>query len=102
VFDGIVDDFEDLLRGRPIPIRFPITARLHGDNVITHTAKDRTPWFPGTRGLLEFLETVEVDRSSHGQAVSASPSSWSFRPDDVFRGYAGQIASGYRPRRATR
>jgi sulfate adenylyltransferase subunit 1 len=88
VFDGIVDDFEDLLRGansHPIPI-----SALHGDNVITHS--ERTPWFQ-EKSLLEFLETVEVDRSSTAKPFRF-PVQLVIRPDDVFRGYAGQIASG--------
>src|SRR5213595_1839052 len=58
VFDGIVDDFEDLLRGanyHPIPL-----SPLNGDNVITNG--ERSPWFDG-KPLLNFLETVEVDRN---------------------------------------
>jgi sulfate adenylyltransferase subunit 1 len=88
VFDGIVDDFEDLLRGantHPIPI-----SALHGDNVITQS--DRTPWFQ-EKSLLEFLETVEVDRSSTAKPFRF-PVQLVLRPDDAFRGYAGQIASG--------
>src|SRR5256712_11359483 len=57
VYEGICDDFEDLLRGatlHPIPL-----SALHGDNVIAPSA--RTPWFDG-KSLLESLEPVEVDR----------------------------------------
>ncbi len=88
VFDGICDDFEDLLRGanyHPIPI-----SALHGDNVITKS--DRTPWFD-EKSLLEFLETVEVDRNSSAKPFRF-PVQLVLRPDDAFRGYAGQIASG--------
>jgi sulfate adenylyltransferase subunit 1 len=88
VFDGIVDDFEDLLRGansHPIPI-----SALHGDNVITQS--DRTPWFQ-EKSLLEFLETVEVDRNASAKPFRF-PVQLVLRPDDEFRGYAGQIASG--------
>ena len=63
VFDDICDDFEELLHGaklHPIPL-----SALHGDNVITRS--DRTPWFEGPP-LLEYLETVEVDRD-----VTAKP-----------------------------
>ena len=88
VFDGIVDDFEELLRGsnyHPIPI-----SALHGDNVIG--SSERTPWFDG-RSLLEFLETVEVDRNATAKPLRF-PVQLVLRPDDVFRGYAGQITSG--------
>jgi sulfate adenylyltransferase large subunit len=88
VFDGIVDDFEEILRGsnyHPIPM-----SALHGDNVITHS--DRTPWFDG-KSLLTFLETVEVDRNLTAKPFRM-PVQIVLRPDDAFRGYAGQIASG--------
>jgi sulfate adenylyltransferase subunit 1 len=88
VFDGIVDDFEELLRGansHPIPI-----SALHGDNVTAQS--DRTPWFQ-EKSLLEFLETVEVDRNASAKPFRF-PVQLVLRPDDVFRGYAGQIASG--------
>ena len=88
VFDGIVDDFEEILRGsnyHPIPI-----SALHGDNVITHS--ERTPWFDD-KSLLTFLETVEVDRNLTAKPFRM-PVQIVLRPDDTFRGYAGQIASG--------
>jgi sulfate adenylyltransferase large subunit len=88
VFDGIVDDFEEILRGsnyHPIPM-----SALHGDNVITHS--DRTPWF-NDKSLLTFLETVEVDRNMTAKPFRM-PVQIVLRPDDAFRGYAGQIASG--------
>jgi sulfate adenylyltransferase subunit 1 len=88
VFDGIVDDFEELLRGsnyHPIPI-----SALHGDNVIGRS--ERTPWFDD-KSLLEFLETVEVDRNATAKPFRF-PVQIVLRPDDVFRGYAGQITSG--------
>ena len=88
VYDGIVDDFEELLRGanaHPIPI-----SALHGDNVTAQS--DRTPWFK-EKSLLEFLETVEVDRNASAKPFRF-PVQLVLRPDDVFRGYAGQIASG--------
>ena len=69
----------------PIPI-----SALHGDNVITQS--DRTPWFQ-EKSLLEFLETVEVDRNASAKPFRF-PVQLVLRPDDVFRGYAGQIASG--------
>jgi sulfate adenylyltransferase large subunit len=88
VFDGIVDEFDKILPTsnlHPIPL-----SALHGDNVITRSS--RTPWFDGM-ALLEFLETVQVDR-----AASAAPFRFPVqlvqRPSHEFRGYAGQIVSG--------
>jgi sulfate adenylyltransferase large subunit len=88
VFDQIVDDFEELLRGanyHPIPI-----SALDGDNVITNS--DRTPWFDG-KPLLNFLETVEVDRNATAKPFRM-PVQIVLRPNQEFRGFAGQIASG--------
>jgi sulfate adenylyltransferase large subunit len=88
VFDQIVDDFEELLRGanyHPIPL-----SALNGDNVTTNSA--RTPWFDG-KPLLDFLETVEVDRNATAKPFRM-PVQIVSRPNLDFRGFAGQIASG--------
>ena len=88
VFDAISDDFEELLRGasfHPIPI-----SALEGDNVIT--ASERTPWFKGP-SLLQYLETVQVQRNLPALPFRF-PVQLVSRPNDEFRGYAGQVASG--------
>jgi len=88
VFDGICEEFDSILPGatlHPIPM-----SALHGDNVITRSA--RTPWFDGM-ALLEHLETVEVDRNQSGKPFRL-PVQLVIRPDHEFRGYAGQIVSG--------
>jgi sulfate adenylyltransferase large subunit len=88
VFDAIVDDFTGLAGGATVtPI--PMSA-LHGDNVTVPS--DRTPWFTG-QSLLEFLETVDVE-VQHAAAPFRMPVQLVLRPDQEFRGYAGQIASG--------
>jgi sulfate adenylyltransferase subunit 1 len=88
VFDNITDEFDRILPGanlHPIPV-----SALHGDNVITRSP--RTPWFDGM-ALLEFLETVQVDRDCAAKAFRF-PVQLVIRPTQEFRGYAGQIASG--------
>ena len=88
VFDGIRHEFEQILPDahlHPIPI-----SALHGDNVITRSA--RTPWFEGAP-LLEYLETVEVDRNAWAKPFRF-PVQLVSRPSHDFRGYAGQIVSG--------
>jgi sulfate adenylyltransferase subunit 1 len=87
-FDKIYDDFASLLTGASIHA-IPMSA-LHGDNVIT--TSDRTPWFEGPP-LLEYLETVQVHRDATIGAFRF-PVQMVMRPDDEFRGYAGQIVSG--------
>jgi sulfate adenylyltransferase large subunit len=88
VFEQIQEDFGDLLDGASVHA-LPLSA-LHGDNVITRS--DRTPWFEGP-SLLEYLETVQVHRDL-SSAPFRMPVQLVSRPDDSFRGYAGQIASG--------
>jgi sulfate adenylyltransferase subunit 1 (EFTu-like GTPase family) len=88
VFDAIVDEFDQILAGarlHPIPI-----SALHGDNVIAPS--DRTPWFDGM-ALLEFLETVEVERDAALKPFRF-PVQLVLRPTHEFRGYAGQVLSG--------
>ena len=88
VFDEICREFAQIQGGARVHA-IPLSA-LNGDNVIT--SSDRTPWFEGP-SLLEYLETVEVDRD-----VTARPFRFPVqlvvRPTDDFRGYAGQICSG--------
>ena len=88
VFDKIQDDFEDLLAGASVHA-IPMSA-LHGDNITS--VSDRTPWFTGP-SLLEYLETVQVHRNLPGLPFRM-PVQLVVRPDQDFRGYAGQIAGG--------
>jgi sulfate adenylyltransferase large subunit len=88
VFEGIATEFSAILAGAtlyPIPV-----SALHGDNVIE--SSDRTPWFDGP-SLLEYLETVEIDRST-ALGPLRFPVQLVIRPDQDFRGYAGQLLSG--------
>jgi len=67
----------------------PMSA-LNGDNVIAMS--ERTPWFSGPP-MLEFLETVQVNRNLPA-APFRFPVQMVIRPNQDFRGFAGQIASG--------
>ncbi|HXD19058.1 MAG TPA: GTP-binding protein [Vicinamibacterales bacterium] len=88
VYEGIRDDFEDILAGARSHA-IPLSA-LHGDNVITRS--ERTPWFHGP-SLLEYLETVHVTRDLTSLPLRF-PVQLVLRPNHEFRGYAGQILSG--------
>ena len=88
VFESIRDEFEEILRGARFHA-IPISA-LQGDNVIA--TSERTPWFDGP-SLLEFLEQVQVTRNTPALPFRF-PVQLVVRPNDEFRGYAGQIASG--------
>ena len=67
VFDEICREFA-AIQGDARVHAIPMSA-LNGDNVIT--TSDRTPWFDGP-SLLEYLETVEVDRDATSPAVPVS------------------------------
>ena len=56
------------------------------------TRSERTPYFDGPP-LLEYLETVRVHRNVAGGPFRF-PVQMVLRPDQEFRGYAGQIVSG--------
>ncbi len=89
VFESIRDDFMRLLPGT-VTHAIPLSA-LDGDNVIT--TSPRTPWFEGP-ALLPYLETVEVERERAAGAFRM-PVQLVVRPDQDFRGYAGQAVSGH-------
>jgi sulfate adenylyltransferase subunit 1 (EFTu-like GTPase family) len=88
VFDDIHAEFATFADGAETHA-IPLSA-LNGDNVIERSAE--TPWFTG-QPLLEYLETVNVDKSVSGNAFRF-PVQLVVRPSHEFRGYAGQIASG--------
>ena len=88
VFDDIHAEFATFADGAETHA-IPLSA-LNGDNVIERSAE--TPWFTG-QPLLEYLETVSVDKSVTGNAFRF-PVQLVVRPSHEFRGYAGQIASG--------
>jgi len=67
----------------------PISA-LEGDNVVRPSRN--MPWFEGP-SLLEFLETVPVHYRTRAVAFRF-PVQRVIRPDQNFRGYAGQVVSG--------
>lgn len=72
----------------------PISA-LEGDNIVTRSM--HTPWYDGPT-LLEHLETVPLDRLSHGEDGDQEnfrfPVQLVARPNAGFRGFAGQIVRG--------
>ena len=68
---------------------FPISAK-EGDNVVEKS--ERTPWYEGI-SLLEFLETVPIDRDRNMQDFRF-PVQYVLRPNLDFRGFSGKVASG--------
>ncbi|HTW44498.1 MAG TPA: sulfate adenylyltransferase subunit CysN [Acidobacteriaceae bacterium] len=91
VFDRLSRDFAVLAERVGIASfeAIPISA-LEGDNVVR--GSERMSWYEGP-SLLEYLENVEIT----GRRADASfrmPVQRVIRPDQSFRGFAGQIAAG--------
>jgi sulfate adenylyltransferase subunit 1 (EFTu-like GTPase family) len=91
VFDAIKSEFADILDklGCRNSTFLPLSA-LTGENVVKRGVK--MLWFTGP-SLLEHLENVEVEIAS-STAPFRLPVQYVIRPNQEFRGYAGQIASG--------
>lgn len=91
VFRQHESDLQALASHLRIPelLSIPVSA-LEGDNVVTRS--ERTPWYQGP-SLLEHLESVPAAVQSP-QSGFRLPVQYVIRPNQDFRGFAGQIASG--------
>lgn len=91
VFDQIVADYKDFAAKLPVQdiVFIPISA-LQGDNVVEKSTK--MPWYDGST-LLHHLENVNVG-GSRNLVDFRFPVQYVVRPNQNFRGFAGQIASG--------
>ena len=91
VFHSIREEFSGVLEKLGVEDAYfvPMSA-LTGDNVVRRS--EAMPWFDGP-SLLDYLETVDLAGVRTGAAFRF-PVQRVIRPDQFFRGYAGQIASG--------
>ncbi|WP_242165841.1 sulfate adenylyltransferase subunit CysN [Lysobacter sp. M15] len=91
VFDAIVAGYGRLADQLGIPnvACIPISA-LNGDNMLAPSPA--MPWYRGD-ALLEYLETVQVEPAGNDLGFRM-PVQWVCRPDQNFRGFAGQVVSG--------
>jgi sulfate adenylyltransferase large subunit len=91
VFRSIETEYREFLtRFNASHVYFLPISALNGDNVVLRSRN--LPWFQGP-SLLEFLETVPVHHRTRATAFRF-PVQRVIRPDQDFRGYAGQIVSG--------
>ena len=92
VFREICGDFGRFAAqiGNPPDLEFIPLSALCGDNVVRRG--DRMPWYRGP-ALLEHLETVPLAAEDHPVGLRL-PVQYVIRPDQDFRGLAGQLASG--------
>jgi bifunctional enzyme CysN/CysC len=95
VFESIADEFTSFAAKLEAPdlTVVPISA-LHGDNIVTRSAK--MPWYEGP-SLLHHLERVHI-ASDRNLVDVRFPVQYVIRPQSTvvadYRGYAGQVASG--------
>jgi sulfate adenylyltransferase large subunit len=92
VFDSIRADFEKFAAqiGNPPELQFIPLSALCGDNVVHRSS--RMAWYRGP-ALLEYLESVPVAAADHAVGLRL-PVQYVIRPNQDFRGLAGQLASG--------
>ena len=89
-FLDIREQFRDFAGSLPgIDLHFVPLSALEGDNVID--SSERMPWYDG-QSLLHLLETLPA--SAPRDAALRFPIQSVVRPNQDFRGYAGQVGSG--------
>jgi len=91
-FDGICADYRAFAERIGIEewVAIPVSG-LNGDNIMSRS--ERTSWYSGET-LLEHLDSVPLDVASDTAKPFRMPVQWVNRPDQNFRGFSGQIASG--------
>ncbi|RME11256.1 MAG: sulfate adenylyltransferase subunit CysN, partial [Ardenticatenia bacterium] len=91
VYERIMAEFNEFAAKLSVQdvVFIPISA-LHGDNVVHESAN--MPWYDGPT-LLHHLETVNVG-ATRNLVDFRFPVQYVIRPNQDFRGFAGQIASG--------
>ena len=91
-FDAIVEDYRAFAHEIGIGefVAIPVSG-LNGDNIMGPS--DATPWYTGP-SLIEHLDTVPIDLDEAAARPFRMPVQWVNRPNQNFRGFAGQVASG--------
>jgi bifunctional enzyme CysN/CysC len=91
-FDAVVSDYRAFADSAGIGdwVAIPVSG-LNGDNVVA--GSKAMAWYTGP-SLLEHLETVPLAGDADARRPLRLPVQYSIRPNQDFRGFAGQIASG--------
>jgi bifunctional enzyme CysN/CysC len=71
-------------------VAIPVSG-LNGDNIVS--ASGATGWYDGP-SLLDHLDGVALDADADAAKPFRMPVQWVNRPNQDFRGFAGQVASG--------
>ena len=92
VFEAIGTEFREFAGSIGIEdwAAIPVSG-LSGANVVERS--DATAWYSGP-SLLEHLDTVPLDATADAQKPFRMPVQWVNRPNQHFRGFSGQVASG--------
>jgi bifunctional enzyme CysN/CysC len=91
-FEGICADYRAFAEQIGVEewIAIPVSG-LNGDNIMSRS--EATAWYSGPT-LLEHLDTVPLDVAADAEKPFRMPVQWVNRPNQNFRGFSGQIASG--------
>jgi len=91
-FDTITADYRPFAEQIGIEqwVAIPVSG-LNGDNMMSRS--ERTPWYSGET-LLEHLDNVPIEAAADARKPFRMPVQWVNRPDQEFRGFSGQVASG--------
>ena len=91
-FEAIAADYRAFATGIGITdwVAIPVSG-LKGDNVASAGAA--MSWYTGP-SVLEHLDTVPLDATADATKPFRMPVQWVNRPNQDFRGFAGQVASG--------
>jgi bifunctional enzyme CysN/CysC len=91
-FDSVLADYRVFADEIEVDdwVAIPVSG-LNGDNVMSRS--EATPWYSGP-SLLEHLDTVPLDLNADAQKPLRVPVQWVNRPNQDFRGFSGEIASG--------
>jgi bifunctional enzyme CysN/CysC len=91
-FDAILADYRAFASEIGVEdwVAIPVSG-LNGDNVMSRS--EATCWYSGP-SLLEHLDTVPLDATADAEKPLRMPVQWVNRPNQDFRGFAGEIASG--------
>ena len=92
VFQSIISDYRAFADEVGITdwIAIPVSG-LTGDNVASHG--EAMGWYDGP-SLLDHLESVPIDSAAAEARPFRLPVQWVSRPDQHFRGFAGQVSGG--------
>ena len=91
-FDGVTADYRQFAQSIGVEhwVAIPVSG-LNGDNVVARGGA--MSWYSGP-SLLEHLDTVPVDAAADAGKPFRMPVQWVNRPNQDFRGFSGQVASG--------